>query len=339
MKNNMANTPSRPVAAPRFLTVLPEDDGQRLDRWLKKHAPDLPYVLAQKLIRKGAIRIDDAKTTPAARLSAGAQVRLPIYEPGTTSLAAFRDAPGDAEFIRSLVLYDDGDIVVLNKPHGIAVQGGSKIQRHIDGLLDHLKNKEGLRPRLVHRLDRDTSGVLVVARALKTAGALGKLLANRDVRKEYWALTAPAPERDAGRIEAALSKGSGTTKDMILIDETDGKAAATEYRVVERAMQTAAFVAFWPRTGRTHQIRVHTAHMGAPILGDAKYGQKTHPEFEGMDLARRLHLHAHRIVFRNPNGHGTVDVRAPMPDDLRRSWRALGFDPAPKTDPFRDVKP
>ncbi len=334
----MKDSPPRTPAAPRFVAVLPEDDGQRLDRWLKKHVPDLPYVLAQKLIRKGAIRVDDAKTTPAARLSAGAQVRLPIYEPGSTSMAAFRDAPGDEAFIRSLVLYDDGDIVVLNKPHGIAVQGGSKIQRHIDGLLDHLKNKDGLRPRLVHRLDRDTSGVLVVARELKTAAALGRLLANREVRKEYWALTAPAPERDEGRIEAALAKGSGSAKDMILIDEAQGKAAATEYRVVERAMNTAAFVAFWPRTGRTHQIRVHTAHLGAPILGDAKYGQKTHPGFEGMDLARRLHLHARRIAFKSPTGKGKVDVRAPLPDDLRRSWQALGFDPDTKTDPFADMK-
>lgn len=328
----------RPAAAPRFLAVLPEDDGQRLDRWLKKHVPDLPYVLAQKLVRKGAIRVDDKKTSADARLAAGSQIRLPIYEPGNASLALFRDAPGDEAFIRSLVLYDDGDIVVLNKPHGIAVQGGSKIQRHIDGLLDHLKDKNGMRPRLIHRLDRDTSGVLVVARELKTAGALGKLLANRDVRKEYWALTAPAPERDEGRIDAPLGKGSGNMKDMVLIDLENGKSAVTEYRVVERAMQTAAFVAFWPRSGRTHQIRVHAVHLGAPILGDGKYGEKDHPGFEGMNLARRLHLHARRITFRNPSGKGNIDVRAPLPDDLRRSWQALGFDPDTKIDPFQNVK-
>lgn len=322
----------------REIAVAEADDGQRLDRWFKKHIEGMPWVLAQKLMRKGQIRVDGKRVKPDLRLAAGQVVRIPPFKPGTTSAAAFRAHPGDADYIRGMVLYDDGDIVVLNKPFGIAVQGGNRIDRHIDGLLDHLADKAGTRPRLVHRLDRDTSGVLVTARALKTVAALGRLLASRDIRKEYWALVAPVPEMERGVITAPLAKGTGLMKDKILVKdrEEDGQSAITIYRVLEHAGKQAAFVAFWPRTGRTHQIRVHAAHIGCPILGDEKYGAKAE-DFADVGLARRLHLHARRVVFRNPAGKGAVDVSAPLPADLRASWQALGFEPDDRSDPFAEI--
>lgn len=322
------------------ITVTSEDDGQRLDRWFKKHVAGMPWVLAQKLMRKGQIRVDGKRVKPDMRLAAGQEVRVPPFKPGTTSAASFREHPGDADYIRGMVLYDDGDICVLNKPHGIAVQGGNRIDRHIDGLLDHLKDKDGTRPRLVHRLDRDTSGVLVTARALKTVAALGRFLASRTIRKEYWALVAPVPEMERGIITAPLAKGTGLMKDKILVKdrEEDGQSAITIYRTLEHAGTQAAFVAFWPRTGRTHQIRVHAAHIGCPILGDEKYGAKPE-DFADLGLAKRLHLHARRVAFRHPNGRGFVDVSAPLPPDLRASWQALGFDPDDRSDPFAEIEP
>lgn len=326
--------------AVQHITVTPEDDGQRLDRWFTKHVGGMPWVLAQKLMRKGRIRVDGKRAKPDLRLTAGQEVRIPPFKPGTTSAASFRDHPGDADYIRAMVLFDDGDICVLNKPYGLAVQGGNRIDRHIDGLLAHLKDKDGTRPRLVHRLDRDTSGVLVTARALKTVAALGRLLASRAIRKEYWALVAPVPEMEKGIVTAPLAKGTGIMKDKILVKdrEEDGQSAITIYRVLDRAGAQAAFVAFWPRTGRTHQIRVHAAHIGCPILGDDKYGAKAEA-LEGLSLARRLHLHARRVVFRHPGGKGLVDVSAPLPADLRASWQELGFDPDDRSEPFAEIDP
>lgn len=323
----------------RHITVAPDDDGQRLDRWFKKHVGGMPWVLAQKLMRKGQIRVDGKRVKPDMRLVAGQEVRIPPFKPGVTSAAAFREHPGDADYIRNMVLYDNGDICVLNKPYGIAVQGGNRIDRHIDGLLEHLKDKNGVRPRLVHRLDRDTSGVLITARALKTVAALGRLLAGRDIRKEYWALVSPVPEMEKGIVTAPLAKGTGLMKDKILVKdrEEDGQSAITIYRTLEHAGKQAAFVAFWPRTGRTHQIRVHAAHIGCPILGDEKYGAKAE-DFADLGLAKRLHLHARRVVFRNPNGKGAVDVIAPLPSDLRASWQTLGFDPDDRSEPFAEIE-
>lgn len=319
-------------AEEQIITVPEDDDGQRLDRWLKKH---MPFGLAQKLIRKGAVRIDGRKAKQDTKLSAGQQVRLPPFEAPEEKAKKQGVSAEDEAFIRSLVIYKDEDVIILNKPHGLAVQGGTNIRKHIDGMLDALVSRKGVRPRIVHRLDKDTSGVLILARSAEAARALGRLFKGRDVKKIYWAVTVPAPEQNEGTVNAPLIKAGGGQKERMVIDDKDGKKAVTDFVVLERAAKQAAFVAFWPRTGRTHQIRVHAADvLGCPVLGDGKYGGAA-AYLDGPDIAGRLHLHARRMILPHPVQKGKVlDIAAPLPDDLAAGWRAFGFDTNLAADPF-----
>lgn len=335
----------------RLINVKNDDDGQRLDRWLKKHVPDMPYVLAQKLLRKGAIRVDGKRVKTDTKLVGGQEVKIPAFETGGVKSQKRPEnkrklSAEDAAFIRSLVIYDDGDVIALNKPYGIATQGGTGQKRHIDGMLDALKNEEGVEPRLVHRLDKDTSGVLLLARSAKVARELGASFKGRDVRKIYWAIVKPCPDMFTGTIKAPIAKAGGAGREKMIVNEEEGKFAATDYSVIENANREAAFVAFWPRTGRTHQIRIHAQVMGCPILGDYKYKRIEDPEskrveadLDGMDIAKRLHLHARRLVLPHPVKPGKViDITAPLPPELAKSWKALGFNPKYKGDPFEGLE-
>ncbi len=325
----------------QHITVTPDDDGQRLDRWLKKSAPEIPYGLVQKLIRKGAFRVDGKRVKADTRLKEGQEVRIPPVDKkpkeGPKPLS-----DEDAKFIRSLVIHDDGDIIALNKPYGLAVQGGSKQSRHIDGMLDGLADKNGVRPRLVHRLDKDTSGVLLLARSSQIAKAIGKQFKDRNIKKLYWAIVTPTPESPAGTIKAPLIKAGGPNKERMRVDDKEGKTAITEYEIIEHAHRQAAFVAFWPRTGRTHQIRVHAELMGTPVLGDNKYrGAPAENDeikgIQGLEISKRLHLHAQRVVLPHPTKKGNLDISAPLPPELVKSWRALGFNPAFKGNLFEGL--
>ncbi len=327
----------------RIITVIADDEGQRLDRWIKRNAPDLPYVLVQKLLRKGQIRVNGKRAKQDVKLIAGQEVRLPPYTAERKpEVREITDA--DIDFLRGMIIYEDADVIALNKPCGLAVQGGTNMEDHIDGMLEILADKEGVKPRLVHRLDKDTSGVLLLARSAKVARLLGEFFKDRDVKKTYWALVSPVPEIYDGTIKAPLIKAGGTNKERMRVDFDEGKHAITEYRVVEVAGGEAAFVAFWPRTGRTHQIRVHAEYMGCPILGDNKYARRDieheHEiiDLEGLNLSRRLHLHAKRVVLPHPTQKNRVlDISAPLPADLIKSWKRLGFDPSFKEDPFEDL--
>lgn len=332
----------------RILTVPQDDDGQRLDRWLKRHVPDMPYVLAQKLLRKGAVKVDGKKATTDQRLSGGQVVRIPPFETSGPQKEKRQKPLSDKDiaYIRSLVIYDDGDVMAINKPGDLAVQGGTGMVRHVDGLLDGLVKDGGVRPRLVHRLDKDTSGVLLLARSAAVAKALGALFKGRDIKKIYWALIAPVPEVRDGTIRAPLAKSTGNYEKM-QVDEEDGKPAITEYTIIESAGHQAAFAAFWPRTGRTHQIRIHAALLGSPVVGDGKYGIRDEEGnrhdssvtggLEGVSNA--LHLHAARMILPHPVRKGvSLDISAPLPPALLRSWKALGFSTTLKDDPFKDLK-
>ena len=317
-------------------TVSEQDDGQRLDRWIKKYVPEIPYILAMKLTRTGQVRVDGKRAKPERRLSAGQRIRIPPVEDKLRVKPKKKEvAENDAAAIRSMVIYDDGDVVVLNKPCGIASQGGSGVERHIDGMAEALKNKKGLRPKLIHRLDRDTSGVLLLARSAEAVRRLGRDFSGRNVRKIYWAIVTPAPAQEEGAIRAPLAKSKGEHKDKMVVEEgEDSKSALTDFAVLERAGKKAAFMAFWPRTGRTHQIRVHAADvLGCPILGDGKYGGDA-AKLEGVGMADRLHLHARRLMIRHPTRDMTLDIIAPLPPELRGSWNTLGFNADEKTDPF-----
>jgi 23S rRNA pseudouridine955/2504/2580 synthase len=318
------------------ITVSDDDDGQRVDRWLKKRLPDIPYGLAQKLIRDGQLRVDGKRAKADTRLKAGQDVRIPpVVVKKTGEKAKIGDKA--AAFIKSLVIYDDGDIIAINKPAGLATQGGTNTRHHVDGMLDALKNKEGVRPRLIHRLDKETSGVLLLARSAKVARDMGEIFKGRDIKKIYWAVVSPAPEDDAGTVRAAITKSMrGAAKERMVIDEEEGKKAYTDFVVIDRAGDGAAFVAFWPRTGRTHQIRVHAELMGSPIVGDTKYGEPS-DVISNLALSDRLHLHARRIICRHPAKKSMLDITAPLPDDLMKTWKSLEFNANRKDDPFKDA--
>lgn len=332
----------------RHITVADDDDGQRFERWIKKNLPELPYGLAQKLIRKGQFRIDGKRAKPDTKLVAGQDIRVPPFEyraQRSEKRSEQRLTEKDVEFIRNMIIFDDGDIIAIDKPADLPVQGGSKIEYHLDKLLPALVNREGVVPRLVHRLDKDTSGVLLLARSAKVAKSLGELFKSREMRKTYWALVNGVPDPRDGTIKAHMIKSGGTNRERMTItdhNDKEGKYSQTEYSVIDHAHKRAAFVAFWPRTGRTHQLRVHAELLGTPIIGDYKYaGQHLEepPEpIEGIERPKDLHLHAHRLVFKHPVTGKKMDIKAPLPPALQKTWKALGFETSTKDDPFINVE-
>jgi len=320
----------------RHIKVPEDDDGQRLDRWLKKTVDNLPFGLSQKLIRKGQIRVDGKRVKPDTRLTAGQDIRIPpLDDSAPAKTPKSQITPEDEDFIKSLIIYEDDQVIALNKPPGLAVQGGSNTRRHIDGMLAALARND-VSPRLVHRLDKDTSGVLLLARSAESARKLGKSFKSREVRKIYWALVSPPPPVPEGQIKAPLSKSVGAQKEKMVIDEEEGKFALTDYRMLERAGDKAAFMAFWPRTGRTHQIRVHADILGAPVVGDRKYGG-AEARIDGLDHPNKLHLHARRVILPHPGRKAPLDISADLPPELAGTWNALGFETNLKDDPFADI--
>lgn len=326
-------------------TVNAGEAAMRLDRWLKAHYPSIPHSLIQKLLRTGQIRVNGGRAKPDTRLDAGDQVkvrRLAEFDAkGATSVSSSRTsatgrpslkAPlgvskADRKFLESLILYEDDEMLVLNKPHGIAVQGGTKTKRHIDGLLAGMEDRFGERPRLVHRLDRDTSGVLLVAKKRAVASRLGKLFQTRSVQKIYWALVKGIPKPPQGKVDAALVKAAGPEGDRVrkaLAGEQDlAQSAVTHYSVIERVANKMAWVSLKPVTGRQHQLRAHMAIIGTPIIGDQKYeGDKNLP-IDGIEM--KLHLHANRLIVPREKGE-PLDVTAPLPVHMCATWELLGLD-------------
>ncbi len=320
----------------QYLEVSDDENGQRLDRFLQKHLKGVPTGLLQKLMRKGQIRVDSKRAKTSTRLESGQKVRIPPMEERAQS-EKNKVTDKDADLIRSIVIYDDGDIIALNKPAGLATQGGTNIKRHIDGMLDVLVDKNGVRPRLIHRLDKDTSGILLLARSADMARQMGKIFQGRDIRKIYWALTVPAPEINSGEIRAPILKAGGAGNEKMVVNVEEGQKATTLFDIIERAHKQLAFVAFWPLTGRTHQIRVHAAHMGCPIVGDGKYGG-AEAMIEGVDHAKRVHLHARSVRFKHPRTKKLIEITAPLADDLQKSWKNFGFDVNSDYTPFQDIK-
>jgi 23S rRNA pseudouridine955/2504/2580 synthase len=351
-------------------TVAKDEGGMRLDRWFKLNYPDVAFGHLQKIMRGGQIRVDGKRVKGDTRIEAGQQVRIPPMElkapvaapekfdvptvrAGSSPIAQTegrrleRGEPGysrggevrsgDAEFLKSLIIYEDKDVFVLNKPFGLAVQGGSGLTRHIDGMLPALASLRGDIPRLVHRLDRDTTGVLVIARSRKAAAELGASFRARATKKIYWALVAGVPRMKQGRISSFLAKGEdehGDQKMKVVKQGGDATHSLTYYAVVDHSAQKLAWLSLRPVTGRTHQLRVHTAEMGHPIVGDPKYFNVENWEFPG-GIQKRLHLHARRIVMPLPSG-AMLDVTAPLPQHMQQTWNLLGMDAA-QYDPIEEA--
>jgi len=309
------------------MIIQDDDDGQRLDRFLKKSFPVLTFGQTQKLIRTGQIRINGKRAKADSRLAKDDDLRLPPslgHMDGKKPKIMFDQRDRDA--IDNMVLYEDADILVLNKPNGLAVQGGSKTKIHIDTMLNSYM-KKGVKPRLCHRLDRDTSGVLILGKTAEATRALTKQFQTHQVQKTYWALTNPAPIEDEGTIDAAITKSiSGEGGNEIMIhDPHNGKNAVTYFEVIDRAGKDIAFVAFYPKTGRTHQIRVHAKIIGAPLLGDYKYNDNPMP-FENGEIHDGLHLHAREISLRHPETKKEILFEAPLPSILLKGWKSIGFN-------------
>ncbi|HEX6959665.1 MAG TPA: RluA family pseudouridine synthase [Ferrovibrio sp.] len=315
-------------------TVADDEADLRLDRWFRRHYPALQHGRLEKLLRTGQIRVDGRRAKSNQRLMPGQVVRIPPGLPEENSAPARPRAVSedDARFVRSLVIYRDADVIALNKPPGLAVQGGTRTTRHLDAMLDALRFESPERPRLVHRLDRDTSGVLLLARSARAAASLGEAFRHKSARKIYWALVVGVPRPAQGRIDLPLAKSAGPAGERVAEDD-EGKQAVTLYATVDRAGNRAAWLALMPLTGRTHQLRVHCASgLGTPIVGDGKYGG-AQAILPNESIAARLHLHARRLVLPHP-GRGTIDVTAPLPEHMRSSWKFFGFDPSAGIDPF-----
>ncbi|WP_066546994.1 MULTISPECIES: RluA family pseudouridine synthase [unclassified Sphingomonas] len=315
----------------RQFTVAADDDGIRLDRWFKRHLPEASFNTVSRWARTGQLRVDGARATPGDRLAAGQVLRVPPAEPEKPDTAA-RAKPArkplsaeEVELAQAMVIHRDAQAIVLNKPPGLATQGGTKTTSHVDGLLDALTFELEARPKLVHRLDKDTSGALLLARTARAAAFFSKHFSGRSARKVYWALVVGVPQIEDGYIDLPIAKQPGTGGEKMHVDEAEGQAARTRYRVIERAGNRAAWVELQPLTGRTHQLRVHMAAIGHPIVGDGKYGG---PEaFLSGRISRKMHLHARRIRIDHPDG-GRIDVTAGLPDHIAESMATLGFDVA-----------
>jgi 23S rRNA pseudouridine955/2504/2580 synthase len=325
-----------PPPAPKFsstvqtFTVTSDENNMRVDRFFEARFPGLSFSHIQRIIRKGEVRVNGKRTQPKARLEAGQAVRVPPLklEPPKPHDDA-PEAQKDRAFLKGITLYEDDDVMVLNKPMGLAVQGGSGTVRHVDGMLGALRgpHPDAQRPRLVHRLDKDTAGCLLVAKTRFAAAALSKSFRSRSARKIYWALVAGVPRPHQGRISTFLAKEERVEDSFMRVakhGEKDAVHAVTYYAVVETSAQKLAWVSLKPVTGRTHQLRAHANFIGHPIVGDPKYFQIENWELPG-GLQDKLHLLARRIVVPHPRG-GTIDVSAPLPPHMQQTWNLLGFD-------------
>lgn len=321
------------MAGVEQITVEAGEAGMRLDRWFKTHFPGLGFGHLQKLLRSGQVRVDGGRVKADTRVEPGQQVRIPPLDvdkkggPENLTGHSIRNQ-GDADVLQKMLLHEDDKVFVFNKPAGLAVQGGSGVTRNVDDMLEAWRNKRGEKPRLVHRLDRDTSGVLVVARTRLAAMKLAEAFRARETEKTYWALVKGVPPKREDKISTWLIKEQTPDGDRMRVAKHGEKGAdhaVSFYRVIEQAAQRLTWLEMQPHTGRTHQLRVHAAYIGCPIIGDPKYFEAdTNWDFPG-GMQNRLHLHARRIVIPHPD-KGVIDITAPMPQHMRQSWNLLGFD-------------
>ncbi len=311
----------------RQFTVQHDDDDVRLDRWFKRHLPDVGFATVSRWARTGQIRVDGKRADVDTRVLKGQVLRVPpggALPPGPKGQRVRKPlTDAQIELAESMVLEKDRAAIILNKPPGLATQGGTGTFEHVDGLLDAFVGETDARPRLVHRLDKDTSGVLLVARSANSAAFFSKRFSGRTARKIYWALVVGIPEIKDGMIELPISKQPGTGGEKMMVDESgEGQSARTRYRVIGRAGNSTAWVELQPLTGRTHQLRVHMAAIGHPIVGDGKYGGQG--AFLTGSISRKMHLHARRLRIEHPEGD-LIDVSAPLPEHFAASMAQLGF--------------
>jgi 23S rRNA pseudouridine955/2504/2580 synthase len=357
-KNGKAATASAPPGGAALYEIGEDEAGMRLDRWLHRRFPEVANSHLMRIVRKGEVRVSGKRADVSTRLETGTSVRVPPLKLGPAQGPAVAKAdPGDGEAIRAMTLYEDKDVMVLNKPYGLAVQGGSGTTRHIDGMLQALADGQGNRPVLVHRLDRDTSGVLLIAKSRRIAAELGEIFRSRRARKIYWALVEGVPKPSQGRISMFLAKGEGMDARAAKREgradlermrvakhgDPDAQHSLTLYAVVDKVAPRLAWLSMRPVTGRTHQLRAHCEAIGCPIVGDPKYNRRPANDPARSDPLRalppglepKLHLLARRLILPHPRG-GIIDVTAPLPEHMRKSFAMFGFDEYER-DPIEDA--
>ncbi|OJY42552.1 MAG: pseudouridine synthase [Rhizobiales bacterium 64-17] len=332
--------PTFESAGVQTVMVSGDEDGMRLDRFFEARFPGLSFSHIQRIIRKGEVRVNGKRAEPKARIARGQSVRIPPLKVEAPTPRG--DAPADLRdraFLREITLYEDDDVMVLNKPAGLAVQGGSGTTRHVDGMLGALQaqGRDAQRPRLVHRLDKDTAGCLLIAKTRFAAAALSKTFRSRSARKVYWALVYGVPKPLQGRVSNFLTKEQNEEDSVMRAarhGEEGASHAVTYYAVVETAAQQLAWVSLKPVTGRTHQLRAHMQQIGNPILGDPKYFDIENWKLPG-GIQNKLHLLARRIAVPHPRG-GRIDVTAPLPPHMQQTWNLIGLDMT-RYDPIEDA--
>ena len=353
-------TPAPQSTPVQTLTVEEDEAGLRLDRWFKRRFPSLALSHLAKICRKGEVRVDGKRADTSTRLEQNQKVRVPPLKLETIAApAVLRARPEDARALAEMTLFEDAHLIVLNKPYGLAVQGGSGMKRHIDGMLESLAVGDK-RPVLVHRLDRDTSGVLLIAKNRRTAAELGEIFRSRQAQKIYWALVEGVPKPAQGRVSLYLAKGADMGEDrrrgpgerragdddarekmrVVRHGEEGAQHSLTYYAIVDKAAPRCSWLSMKPLTGRTHQLRAHAEAIGCPIFGDPKYGHRPEDEAPRRDpmrampaeLEAKLHLLARRLILPHPKG-GALDVTAPLPPHMKKSWDFFGFD-AGQDDPI-----
>ena len=318
------------------VTVDSRDGSLRLDRWFKRHYHGLGHGQLEKLLRTGRIRVDGKRARSGDRVDPGQAIRMPARDEMALQPRPLRaqPRPADEALLQATILHRDDAVIVLDKQPGLAVQGGTATERHVDGLLDGLRFGNPERPRLVHRLDKETSGVLVIARTASAAAFLTQAFREKTTRKIYWAVVVGLPRLRQGRIDLPLAKMPGRGGERVRPDTEEGRRALTYYRVIDSAGTQACWLALMPVTGRTHHLRAHCAAIGTPILGDAKYGAAA-AHLAGVPGSRRLHLHARSLSIPHPLG-GRLEVTAPLPPHMRRTWDFFGFA-GDLEDPFAEL--
>lgn len=321
----------------RLLRVTKDEDGMRLDRWFKLHVPEMSHIALQKALRKGQVRVQGKRAKANMRIEKGQEIRVPPVAQSAGSeytpheKAAKKPKPQKAptpemvEKFRACLIFDGKDFAVLNKPQGLSVQGGTGQAHSVDSLLPYAWPDSEERPKLVHRLDRDTSGVLVVAKTRKAAADLTAAFREKTMEKRYLAVVIGVPQPREGEIKLPIGKGSGGGIEKMRVDEENGQKAHTRYRVLDFALGKAALVELEPVTGRTHQLRVHMEAIGHPILGDGKYGGKNAfiPE-----CSNHLHLHAAHIGLPVKGQKKLREFDAPMPEHMKQTLSYLGLEVA-----------
>jgi 23S rRNA pseudouridine955/2504/2580 synthase len=325
-KDGAGWTPDSPQV--RSFTVTADDNDIRVDRWFARHMAHIGFGTVSRWARTGQLRVDGKRVSHSDRVLTGQVLRVPPDDRAKPAKTVRRKElnADEMELAQGMVIHRDRAALILNKPPGLATQGGSKTYKHVDGLLDaYMDDEDDKRPRLVHRLDKDTSGVLLVARSPGSAAFFSRHFSGRSARKTYWALVMGQPEIREGQIDLPLAKQPGSGGEKMFVDEAEGQSARTRYRVLEHAGGRVSWVELFPLTGRTHQLRVHMAAIGHPILGDIKYGGKE-AHLSG-SVSRKMHLHARHLRIDHPDG-GKLEVKAELPPHFADTMEGLGFDMA-----------